>query len=63
VNLFAPVNGVLKPLLDPVAQSDAFKNATSLDQRWRCPGSVERGAAWKPSADFPCDASEEPLGP
>jgi hypothetical protein len=63
VNLFAPVNGVLKPLLDPVAQSDAFKNATSLGQRWRCPGSVERGATWKPSADFPCDASEEPLGP
>jgi phospholipid/cholesterol/gamma-HCH transport system substrate-binding protein len=63
VNLFAPVNGVLKPLLDPLAQSDAFKNATSLDQRWRCPGSVERGATWKPSADFPCDASQGPLGP
>ena len=58
VNLFAPVNGVLKPLLDPLAQSDAFKNATSLDQRWRCPGSIERGATWKPTADFPCDASE-----
>jgi phospholipid/cholesterol/gamma-HCH transport system substrate-binding protein len=63
VNLFAPVNGVLKPLLEPALQSEAFKDATSLDQRWRCPGSVERGAAWKPSADFPCDASEEPLGP
>jgi phospholipid/cholesterol/gamma-HCH transport system substrate-binding protein len=63
VNLFAPINGVLKPLLEPATQSEAFKNATSLDQRWRCPGSVERGAAWKPSADFPCDASEEPLGP
>jgi phospholipid/cholesterol/gamma-HCH transport system substrate-binding protein len=63
VNLFAPVNGALKPLLDPLTQSDAFKNATSLDQRWRCPGSVERGATWKPSSDFPCDASEGPLGP
>jgi phospholipid/cholesterol/gamma-HCH transport system substrate-binding protein len=63
LNLFAPVNGVLKPLTDPVLQSDAFKNATSLDQRWRCPGSVERGAVYKPSADFPCDASEVPLGP
>jgi phospholipid/cholesterol/gamma-HCH transport system substrate-binding protein len=63
VNLFAPVNGVLKPLLDPLEQSDAFKNATSLNQRWRCPGSVERGATWKPSPDFPCDASEGPLGP
>jgi phospholipid/cholesterol/gamma-HCH transport system substrate-binding protein len=63
VNLFAPVNGALKPLLDPLTQSDAFKNATSLDQRWRCPGSVERGATWKPSSDFPCDAAEGPLGP
>jgi phospholipid/cholesterol/gamma-HCH transport system substrate-binding protein len=63
VNLFAPVNGALKPLLDPLTQSDALKNATSLDQRWRCPGSVERGATWKPSSDFPCDASEGPLGP
>jgi phospholipid/cholesterol/gamma-HCH transport system substrate-binding protein len=63
VNLFSPVNGVLKPLLDPVAQSDAFKNATSLDQRWRCPGAAERGAIFKPTSDFPCDASEGPLGP
>jgi phospholipid/cholesterol/gamma-HCH transport system substrate-binding protein len=63
VNLFSPVNGVLKPLLDPVTQSEAFKNATSLDQRWRCPGAAERGAIYKPSPDFPCDASEGPLGP
>jgi len=63
VNLLAPVNGVLKPLLDPVAQSDAFKNATSLDQRWRCPGAAERGAIFKPTPDFPCDASQGPLGP
>jgi phospholipid/cholesterol/gamma-HCH transport system substrate-binding protein len=63
VNLFAPLNGVLKPLLDPATQSDAFKNATSLDQRWRCPGAAERGAIFKPTADFPCDASQGPLGP
>jgi phospholipid/cholesterol/gamma-HCH transport system substrate-binding protein len=63
VNLFAPVNGVLKPLLDPATQSDAFKNATSLDQRWRCPGAAERGAIFKPTSDFPCDASQGPLGP
>ena len=54
---------MLKPLLEPAEQSAALKNATSLDQRWRCPGSVERGAAYKPSDDFPCDASEGPLGP
>jgi phospholipid/cholesterol/gamma-HCH transport system substrate-binding protein len=63
VNLFAPVNGVLKPLTNPILQSEAFKSATSLDQRWRCPGSVERGAVYKPTPDFPCDASEVPLGP
>jgi len=63
VNLFAPVDGVLKPLTTPLLQSEAFKNATSLDQRWRCPGSVERNAVYKPTPDFPCDASEVPLGP
>jgi phospholipid/cholesterol/gamma-HCH transport system substrate-binding protein len=63
LNLLAPVNGVLKPLTTPLLQSDAFKNATSSDQRWRCPGSVERNAAYKPTPDFPCDASEVPLGP
>jgi phospholipid/cholesterol/gamma-HCH transport system substrate-binding protein len=63
LNLFAPVNGVLKPLTDPVLQSEAFKDAASLDQRWRCPGAVERGAVYKPTPDFPCDASETPLGP
>jgi phospholipid/cholesterol/gamma-HCH transport system substrate-binding protein len=63
LNLFAPVDGVLKPLTDPLLQSDALKGATSLDQRWRCPGSVERGAVYKPTPDFPCDASEVPLGP
>jgi phospholipid/cholesterol/gamma-HCH transport system substrate-binding protein len=63
VNLFAPVNGVLKPLTTPLLQSDALQSATSLDQRWRCPGAVERNAAYKPTPDFPCDASEVPLGP
>jgi phospholipid/cholesterol/gamma-HCH transport system substrate-binding protein len=63
LNLFAPVNGVLKPLTDPVLQSDAFKGATSMDQRWRCPGTVERGAVYQPTPDFPCDASEVPPGP
>jgi phospholipid/cholesterol/gamma-HCH transport system substrate-binding protein len=63
VNLFAPVNGVLKPLVNPLEQSDALKKATSLDQRWRCPGAAERNAIFKPSPDFPCDASEGPLGP
>jgi phospholipid/cholesterol/gamma-HCH transport system substrate-binding protein len=62
VNLFANVDGVLKPLLDPVTQSTALKIGTSTGQRWRCPGAVERGATWKPTPDFPCDESEGPLG-
>jgi phospholipid/cholesterol/gamma-HCH transport system substrate-binding protein len=63
MNLFANVDGVLKPLVDAATQNQAFQNATSLGQRWRCPGSVERGSTYKPSPDFPCDASEGPLGP
>jgi phospholipid/cholesterol/gamma-HCH transport system substrate-binding protein len=62
VNLFASVNGVLAPLLDPAAQQAAYKNNLSLNQRARCPGSLERGALWKPTANFPCDASQGPLG-
>jgi phospholipid/cholesterol/gamma-HCH transport system substrate-binding protein len=62
VNLFANVNGVLKPLLDPLTQAAALKQGTTTDQRWRCPGAVERGAMWKPTPDFPCDESQGPLG-
>jgi phospholipid/cholesterol/gamma-HCH transport system substrate-binding protein len=66
-NLFAPVLGaagqtVLRPLADVAAQNEAFAGATSLGQRWRCPGAAERKAAWKPSPDFPCDLAEQPLG-
>jgi phospholipid/cholesterol/gamma-HCH transport system substrate-binding protein len=62
VNLFANVNGVLKPLLDQATQTKALEQGLSSDQRWRCPGAAERGAIYKPSPDFPCDASEGPLG-
>jgi len=62
VNLFANVNGVLKPLLDQTTASRALEQGLSSGQRWRCPGAAERGAIYKPSPDFPCDASEGPLG-
>jgi phospholipid/cholesterol/gamma-HCH transport system substrate-binding protein len=62
VNLFANVNGVLKPLLDRATQAKALEQGLSSGQRWRCPGAAERGAIYKPSPDFPCDASEGPLG-
>jgi phospholipid/cholesterol/gamma-HCH transport system substrate-binding protein len=62
VNLFANVNGVLKPLLDRTTQAKALEQGLGSGQRWRCPGAAERGAVYKPSADFPCDPSQEPLG-
>ena len=62
VNLFANVNGVLKPLLDRTTQAKALEQGLSSGQRWRCPGAAERGAVYKPSPDFPCDPSQEPLG-
>jgi phospholipid/cholesterol/gamma-HCH transport system substrate-binding protein len=62
VNLFANIDGTLKPLLDKVTQVKALEQGISTGQRWRCPGAAERGAIWKPTADFPCDASEGPLG-
>ena len=62
VNLFANIDGTLKPLLDRVVQTKALEQGISTGQRWRCPGAAERGAIWKPTADFPCDPSEGPLG-
>ncbi len=29
----------------------------------RCPGSMERGAVWKPESGFPCNSNEVPTGP
>ena len=62
VNLFANVDGVLKPLLDATTASKALGQGLSTGQRWRCPGAAERGAIFKPAPDFPCDASQGPLG-
>jgi len=62
VNLFANVDGTLKPLLDKVTQAKALEQGVSTGQRWRCPGAAERGAIYKPTPDFPCDASQGPLG-
>jgi phospholipid/cholesterol/gamma-HCH transport system substrate-binding protein len=62
VNLFANIDGTLKPLLDQVTQAKALEQGVSTGQRWRCPGAAERGAIYKPTPDFPCDASQGPLG-
>ena len=71
VNAFTNVNGILKPLIDAnlplVGQTPLQKQAASQSmttgQTWRCPGSIERGAAYKPTPGFPCDESQGPLGP
>jgi phospholipid/cholesterol/gamma-HCH transport system substrate-binding protein len=62
VNAFTNVNGILRPVL-PQDQLSVFQSVASLNQRNRCPGAIERGAVWKPSPNFNCDASQVPLGP
>jgi phospholipid/cholesterol/gamma-HCH transport system substrate-binding protein len=61
VSAFATVNGVLTPI-PPQLREPIFEQLASLGQRDRCPGAIERGAVWKPSPDFPCDASQVPEG-
>lgn len=63
VNAFANVNGVLKPIVDPALQTGVLEGVASINQRNRCPGSVERGGAYKPTPDYNCDLSQVPLGP
>ena len=63
VNLFAPVNGVLKPL--PTAAARAASSSSRL--AWTSatlPGRdrARRDRGSRPP-DFPCDASQVPLGP
>jgi phospholipid/cholesterol/gamma-HCH transport system substrate-binding protein len=62
VNGFSNINGILKPLL-PGDRESFFSAAASLNNRNRCPGSIERGGAWKPTPDYNCDLSQVPLGP
>ncbi|HYF24574.1 MAG TPA: hypothetical protein VD931_02440, partial [Baekduia sp.] len=61
VNLFSAVDGVLQPI-PPALRQQFFQAAASIGQNHRCPGAVERGAAWKPTPDFPCDEKQVPLG-
>lgn len=61
VNLFAAVDGLLQPIPAEL-RAEFFKFGASLNQNYRCPGAAERGAAWKPTPDFPCDETQVPLG-
>jgi phospholipid/cholesterol/gamma-HCH transport system substrate-binding protein len=58
----------LSPLLGlipvpPALRDDVLTAGTSTGRNNRCPGSTERGAIFKPSADFNCDETQVPLGP
>jgi phospholipid/cholesterol/gamma-HCH transport system substrate-binding protein len=61
VNAFAGIDGALAPI-PPELRDEVFNRVASTDQRDRCPGSVERGAVWKPTPDFPCTESQVPVG-
>ncbi|MCW2990208.1 MAG: hypothetical protein JWM73_802 [Solirubrobacterales bacterium] len=58
VNAFVP-SGTLKDVIMPLLNGTG---AISLNQRNRCPGAIERNTFWKPTADFPCDETQVPIG-
>lgn len=57
ISAFLP-NGAIKDAIIPMLNGQAV----SVNQRNRCPGAIERGALWKPSPDYPCDESQQPIG-
>ena len=63
---FSLQNGLLQPV-PPDLRAQLFDKVAVTNYRDRCPGSDERPTPdsplpYKPSADFPCDASEVPIG-
>lgn len=62
VNAFATVDGTLRPV-PPELRGQLADAIIAVDQTERCPGSMERGALYKPSPDFACDETEVPVGP
>ena len=60
VNLFAPVNGVLKPLLDPSTQSEG---AQGRRPRWTSAGAARaRSSAARPASRPPTSPATPPKG-
>jgi phospholipid/cholesterol/gamma-HCH transport system substrate-binding protein len=63
------LNGfTLGPLLNLLPVPPELRNAllsagVKTGRNNRCPGSNERGATYKPTPDFNCDASQTPVGP
>ena len=57
VNAFSNINGVLAPI-PPALRQQAFTQLAHINQRNRCPGSVEHTTVYKPSPDFNCDPTQ-----
>lgn len=57
VNAFANADGVLT-LIPPAQRQQLFNQVANINQRNRCPGSVEHGTVYKPAPDFNCDPSQ-----
>jgi phospholipid/cholesterol/gamma-HCH transport system substrate-binding protein len=64
VNLPTNINGYLPSgaLKDAIVPLLNGTGAISVGQRNRCPGAIERGTMWKPAPDYPCDATQVPIG-
>ncbi|WP_205699103.1 MlaD family protein [Conexibacter sp. SYSU D00693] len=62
VSAFSLVDGLLRPV-PPELRQQLFDSVVAVGQNNRCPGSIERGALWKPSPDFNCDETQGPVGP
>jgi phospholipid/cholesterol/gamma-HCH transport system substrate-binding protein len=62
VNAFANVDGVLN-LIPSNMRQQVFNQVANVNQRNRCPGSVEHGTVYKPSPDFNCDPTQTLPGP
>jgi phospholipid/cholesterol/gamma-HCH transport system substrate-binding protein len=60
-NAFTAVGSNLT-YVPPALRDEVFDRLASRGQDNRCPGSIERGAAWKPTPDFNCDLSQVPPG-
>jgi len=48
--------------IPPQMQQQVFEQTATLGLRNRCPGSMERGEAYKPTPDFNCDINQVPTG-
>lgn len=58
---FTTATGALT-YVPPELRNELFGRVAQLGQTNRCPGSAERGTAYKPTPDFACDLTQVPRG-